>query len=611
MSNKPTGKFLLTIIAAAVGFTVCVFLVRQPVPPDSSGALQTNQQETNQQETDPETAARLAANQLDKQKQKHIWKVEHATFELETHFGTAFRRALTERSEQALAGFLQDGLKAHLLPADRGQKRSIGPLSELYAPGWTPDADAVQPVPGDSAAVVDSLLTSIEILKTVERTRLRVLALDTTDGTHWTSEVLLECTGPDSSGQPTLISSRHLLELTFAADEDIQAGRIISGWHDRNRSRKTSRQNFLTEVTAQTGLSDLPLYDNWKLGSKLTSQYWTQLAVSDFNRDGYPDIAVGSLSGKALLLQSDHCRTFLGVTAQMQIRSWVPNPRRLCSLATWIDYNNDAWPDLLLGEKLYRNREGIAFEDVTRQSGLKFDHHAMGVAVADYDCDGLLDLYVLYQINPKPGTSTGPRPWVGDHDNGAQNQLWRNQGNGRFRNVTEQSGAGGGLRKSFAATWHFLDDDHFPDLYIANDFGQNVHLRNSGDGTFDDVSARTGTADFATTMGVCSGDLNNDGSPELYVANMFSKMGRRIIGHVGDSDYEPGIYEQILGSCAGNRLYSPTPGSTRFQEISESAGVNQVGWAYAPAMADFNADGLLDIYATTGFMSFDRKKPDG
>lgn len=192
-----------------------------------------------------------------------------------------------------------------------------------------------------------------------------------------------------------------------------------------------------------------------------------------------------------------------------------------------------------------------------------------------------------------------------------QNQLWHNEGGGRFRDVTEESNAGGGLRHSFAAIWHFLDDDQYPDLYIANDFGANVHLRNRGDGTFEDISHESATADFATSMGATSGDLNNDGRPELYVANMYSKMGRRIIGNVCNEDYPSGIYQQIRGSCTGNRLYTLQGDSKAFAEVSELAGVNEVGWAYAPTMADFDSDGLLDIYATTGFMSAQRNKPDG
>ena len=91
---------------------------------------------------------------------------------------------------------------------------------------------------------------------------------------------------------------------------------------------------------------------------------------------------------------------------------------------------------------------------------------------------------------------------------------------------------------------------------------------------------------------------------------MYSKMGRRIIAQVGDADYPDGIYEQIVGSCGGNRLYSGSVESG-FDELSEELGVEAVGWAYAPAMLDVDGNGLLDLYATTGFMSFERGKPDG
>ncbi len=139
----------------------------------------------------------------------------------------------------------------------------------------------------------------------------------------------------------------------------------------------------------------------------------------------------------------------------------------------------------------------------------------------------------------------------------------------------------------------------------------NVLLRNNGDGTFLDVTDGTGLGDFATSMGVAAGDLDNDGHDELYVANMFSKMGRRIIAHVDEEDYPEGVYEQILGSCAGNRLYGAPNAEGAHPERSDDAGVNGVGWAYAPAMVDLDGDGLLDLYATTGFMSFDRETPDG
>lgn len=200
---------------------------------------------------------------------------------------------------------------------------------------------------------------------------------------------------------------------------------------------------------------------------------------------------------------------------------------------------------------------------------------------------------------------------MGDSRSGVENQLWRNLGNGRFEDVTAESGTGGGQQHTFAASWFFFDDDHFSDVYIANDFAPNLLLRNRGDSTFEDVSKDNRVADFATSMGAVAGDLDNDGLAEIYVANMYSKMGRRIIAHVGPDDYPPGIYDQIIGSCAGSRLYRMQNDRKGYEKISKVMGVNEMGWAHGAAMVDLNSDGWLDLYATSGYMSFDQEKPDG
>jgi hypothetical protein len=92
---------------------------------------------------------------------------------------------------------------------------------------------------------------------------------------------------------------------------------------------------------------------------------------------------------------------------------------------------------------------------------------------------------------------------------------------------------------------------------------------------------------------------------------MFSKMGRRIIQMVSEEDYDPQVYQQIIGSCAGNQLYCRDKETGKYKDCGEMAGVNEVGWAWAPTMLDIDSDGWLDLYATSGFMSFDHEKPDG
>ncbi|MGI9472931.1 MAG: FG-GAP repeat domain-containing protein [Rubripirellula sp.] len=538
---------------------------------------------------------------LDEDKQKLIWDAEHATFEIETYFGKSLREAISERDGEAINEFFVDDASATLISLSEGSESRAGTVVEFISDDSITEAS-------DSAGLAKQLELSLSGIKTISRTKMRVLQLQHDEGDRWNARLLLQFEGLDDDGRPRMVESEHAVELQFANDEEIRDGRIISAWTDLSRKERKSDGPLMKEVTAEKGLQNVGLPDNWNIEIANRSQYWFQIGVCDFNRDGHLDIAVATINGEPLLLQNDGER-FQDVTNEMMFRRW--NYKSMQALATWFDIDNDGWPDLLLGNRLYRNQEGKLFQDITETSQLTIGHFPMGATVADYDSDGLLDLYLLYQhdaVMPERERM----PWVGDAKSGTMNRLWRNEGGGRFRDVTEEANASGGLRHSFAATWHFLDEDHYPDLYIANDFGQNVHLRNRGDGSFEDVSKEMQTADFATSMGVTSGDLNNDGHPELYIANMYSKMGRRIIGNVGDADYPTGIFEQIQGSCAGNRLYT-TSGRTdgTFHEVSENAGVNEVGWAYGPTLADFDSDGLLDIYATTGFMSFERRKPDG
>lgn len=549
--------------------------------------------------------------QLDTDRQKVIWDAEHIVFKFEKYLAPDFGDALCARDADGLKARLREEARIELPApgAARGVERRGGPVVEQSL-AWGKRREA------DGDALAAWLLEQHAPIASCEAKRLRILSIEPTeDEEGWRTECLLLTRGTDSEGRPVEINSHHEIELRFADPEAIETQPVISAWRPLDSVRREAERPLLVEATAAFGLDELGLADNWELETELTRQYRFQVAVEDYDRDGYPDLAIATIHGEHLLLRNIEGKRFEDVTALSGVRpSRISRAERPAdAMAAFFDADGDGRPELLLGQRIYKNlsgeREEDWFVDVTAKSGLRFDRVPLGVNVADYDLDGDLDLYVIYQ---KKHDTRPPavRPWVGDVESGADNELWRNEGGLKFVDVTDEAGAGGGKRQTFAATTLYLDDDRYPDLYLANDFGKNVSLRNKGDGSFEDLSREIGAEDYATSMGVTSGDFDNDGRAEIYVANMYSKMGRRIIEHVGDDDYPPGIYEQIEGSCAGNRLYV-RGADGRFDDVGDDLAIEAVGWAYAPSMVDLDGDGWLDIYATTGFMSFERGKPDG
>lgn len=547
---------------------------------------------------------------LAKEKQRKIWDLEHATFELEHKFGKDFLANLKDKENGTLVGFFKDGFVGSVLPA--GDEDEV---DGSWWKEWRPaevEAQSTSEQPADRDAVIAYLRNYAAGFETIDSAKLRVLAIDTRPGheNQYELSVWLALSGLDDQQRPRALESTHSVTCEFASDEEVEAGNIITQWRILDESTRRSEKYFMEEVTERAGLQGLAIRDNWFREKQEPARlYQFQMAVHDFNRDGYPDIAIRSIEGRQYLLANRDGKSFENVTTDLRLPA-VNNPGHLSFSVSWIDFNNDGYPDLLMGPSLYRNDAGESFTDVTATSGIRFvpECEQIGTTIADYDCDGLPDIYMLYSSNLGYRGKTG---WVNDAESGAQNQLWRNLGGGKFADVTRATGVDGGRRNSFAAVWLHANDDTRPDLYVANDFGTNsMFISREGAERFDDVSQESGVGDFATSMGVAAGDIDGDAKPDIYVANMYSKMGRRIIGQVDADDYPPGLFAQIQGSCAGSRLYQASS-TGEYQERSMPLGINSVGWAYAPALVDLDCDGFLDIYATTGFMSFNRKKPDG
>lgn len=260
------------------------------------------------------------------------------------------------------------------------------------------------------------------------------------------------------------------------------------------------------------------------------------------------------------------------------------------------DFDNDGRPDLFVAgvyrNTLYRNAGGGKFEDVTQASGLAIPPDrsprpwAVGGVFFDYDRDGHLDLFVTNYVNWDPVSEPRcVRLEVADYchpDNypGLANALYRNQGDGTFRDVTNESGVGEYIGKGMAAVATDYDGDGLPDVFVTNDKVFNFLLRNQGDGTFEDRSFEAGVASAqdgkpVSGMGADAADLDNDGKPDL-VFTALPDETFPVFRNLGDGTFEDITFQ------------------SKVSVLSRKMG----GWSMG--LVDFDNDGWRDFFIARG-----------
>jgi hypothetical protein len=240
------------------------------------------------------------------------------------------------------------------------------------------------------------------------------------------------------------------------------------------------------------------------------------ITAVDYDNDGWYDLFIPD-GVESRLFHNRRDGTFEDVTARAGLGG-------LCgvNVAVFADYDNDGCKDLFVSRtfdhnQLFHNNGDGTFTDVTAGSGIGEDCCATVAAWGDYNHDGLLDLYVGRYIDPRKNIPTTPFY----SRNGEANQLYRNNGDGTFTNVTPEACVGDtGL--TLGAVWGDFDDDGLPDLFVANDFGRNTLYHNNGDGTFSDVTVRAGTLAYGAGMNTSFADFDNDGRFDLYVTHIRS-----------------------------------------------------------------------------------------
>lgn len=267
---------------------------------------------------------------------------------------------------------------------------------------------------------------------------------------------------------------------------------------------------------------------------------------------------------------------------------------------TVADYDGDGDPDVYVtryGKNTLWRNDGGTFTDVTDEAGVGAPLWSLGAAFLDYDNDGLLDLFVANYFDFDPADAPFGRDLrTGEPDYGMPamfpgqpDVLYRNEGDGRFRDVTAEAGVAGSSRGMGVLASDF-DGDGLVDLFVANDAQANSLWRNKGDGTFEDIAevigvAFNGEGMSEANMGVAFGDTDGDLSPDLLVTHFFDEHDTlwRAIDHSGGLFYQDQTREAGLAT--------------------ES--LPMTGWGVA--LADFDRDGDLDLVVTNGHL---RREPD-
>ena len=331
-------------------------------------------------------------------------------------------------------------------------------------------------------------------------------------------------------------------------------------------------------------------------------------SVGDIDNDGRDEIYVCQPAGLPNRLYRWHQSQLEDISALSGVDLLDDT-----SAALFLDLRNLGRQDLVVlrgaGPVLYLN-DGLgrftiapaAFRFATPPQG-----GFTGMAAADYDCDGKLDLYLCtYSFFQSEAQFRYPVPYF-DARNGPPNFLFRNRlnpdGTGAFEDVSASSGLNeNNDRYSFAPAWCDYDGSGWPSLYVANDFGRN-NLYQNRNGQFRDVAAAAGVEDIGPGMSACWFDEDGDGHPDLYVANMWTAAGQRIVRH----PKFPYKFDQTWqGHTKGNSFYKNL-GTGRF--ANPSLGLEMGRWGWSADAADFDNDGRPELFLTCGMMT-GPKQPD-
>ena len=460
---------------------------------------------------------------------------------------------------------------------------------------------------------ISTLLNTFSIFNNLERVSFKIINIDKIAKKNIQSDVIVHFAGAENNLDTEL---RGNIKMLWSNEKEDITLLSVKG----DFSVSLSSLGKFTDVTEST-LGEVPEFkdqfyrgqDYWTSRIEMLTGIdvggWQGVSVADVNGDGLDDFYIAQPGGLPNRL---YVRNSEGGFEDWSKKSSI-NFLDSSHANLFFDIDNDGDQDLVSG--VYEGiviMENVGNGNFSKRASLLLPSAVpYSIVAADYDKDGDLDFYVCC-YNRRMGSKehhlfARPVPYH-DANNGGQNVLFRNDENWSFKNVTLLEGLDQNNRKfSYAASWEDYDNDGDMDLYVANDFGRNNLYQNDSDkneGTrFKDVSEDVGVVDVGPGMSVSWGDYDNDGFPDLYVANMFSSAGHRITSQdrfhkSADKDTR----EQYIRHARGNSLYRNL-GNGHFEDRSVLSGISVGRWAWASRFEDIDGDGFQDVYVANGFIT--------